>query len=95
MSKPSSKRLETHPVYSHQCDDRPGTVIAVDYVYLPDDPGGARIVLSDADGIKVATVDPEVAIEIGHALIKTGCIAQTAEKLGVAPDAVPSEWTES
>jgi len=98
MSKPSDQRLESQFIASF---DAYGTTVDVDYVYLlrnegepVDDAGGVRIGLSgDLVGIS-ATAGPEVAIEIGEAIIRTAKIALEARKSGVVPDGVPPEWTD-
>ena len=97
MSKHSDERLESQFIASF---DIHGTTVDVDYVYLlrnkgepVDDAGGVRIGLSDVKDMMSATPGPEVAIEIGEAIIRAGRIALEARKSSVVPDGVPTEWT--
>jgi hypothetical protein len=99
MSKPGSKRLETHHVSTHQCDGSYGAVIDVYYVYLlndgrpGNDPGGVRLTLSDVDGAKDGTIEPEEALRLADRIRDTANLVLATRKHGVVPDAVPAEWT--
>jgi hypothetical protein len=99
MSKPGSKRLETHHVSTHQCDGSYGRVIDVDYVRLlndgrlVNDPGGVRLTLSDVDGVKDGTIEPEEALRLADGIRDAANLALAARKHGVVPDVVPAEWT--